>query len=133
MRVKPRMNTDNHGLVSEETTYEVIGCAMTVLNEIGHGFFEKVYENALAVEFTARNINFSQQKRYNVIYKQQIVGEYIPDFIVSNDIILEIKTIDRITNIEKGQILNYLKVTGLHVGIILNFKNPKLEWQRIVI
>ena len=130
---KPRMDTDKHGLVFEEKTYQIIGCAMSVLNELGHGFFEKVYENALAIELAGRNIPFQKQQKFNVSYKNQIVGEYIPDFVIFNEIILEIKTIDRITNIEKGQVLNYLKVTGLSVGLILNFKNPKLEWERVIL
>ena len=127
------MDTDKHGLVFEEKTYQIIGCAMSVLNELGHGFFEKVYENALAIELAGRNIPFQKQQKFNVSYKNQIVGEYIPDFVIFNEIILEIKTIDRITNIEKGQVLNYLKVTGLSVGLILNFKNPKLEWERVIL
>ena len=130
---KPRMDTDKHGLVFEEKTYQVIGCAMSALNGLGHGFFEKIYENALAIEFSEKGIPFQQQKKFSVLYKNKIVGEYIPDFIIADQIVLEIKTIDRITNIEKGQILNYLKVTGLSIGLILNFKNPKLEWERIIL
>lgn len=130
---KPRIDTDKHGLVFEEKTYQIIGCAMSVLNGLGHGFFEKIYENALAIEFSEKKISFQQQKKFKVLYKENIVGEYIPDFIISNDLILEIKTIDKITNIEKGQVLNYLKVTGLSLGLILNFKNPKLEWERVVL
>lgn len=104
---------------------------MSVLNTLGHGFNEKVYENALAVEFEVRNISFKKQPQFDVRYKEQIVGHYIPDFIAKDDVIVEIKTIDRIGSHEIGQVLNYLKATKLKVGIILNFKNAKLEWKRV--
>ena len=106
---------------------------MTVLNTLGHGFPEKVYENALIVELKEKNIPLKQQSRFTVDYKGVIVGTYIPDLIVFNEIIVEIKSVDRIGNAEKGQVLNYLKTTGLKVGILLNFKNPKLEWERVVL
>jgi GxxExxY protein len=73
------MNTDGHGLKEGELTHTVIGCAMEVLNGLGHGLLEKPYENALVVEFTPRGIAFAQQPRYEVAYKGVTVGEYIPD------------------------------------------------------
>lgn len=106
---------------------------MEVLNTLGHGLLERPYENALAVEFNLKNIPFKQQPRFNVTYKSVKVGEYIPDIIVFDQIIVDTKTIERITNHEKGQILNYLKITGLRVGLILNFKYSKLEWTRIIL
>ncbi len=120
-------------ILLKDESYQIAGCAMTVLNTMGHGFSEKVYENAFAVELKAPDIPFKQQASFDVFYKEENVGKYIPDFIVNDKIIVEIKTIDRIGDSEKGQVLNYLKVTGLKVGIILNFKNSKLEWQRVVL
>ncbi len=105
---------------------------MEVLNTLGHGLLEKPYENALVIEFGLRNIPFQQQPRFDVIYKTVKVGEYIPDLIVFDRIVVDTKTIDRITNTERGQILNYLKITRLPVGVILNFKKPRLEWLRLV-
>ncbi|MDD4103321.1 MAG: GxxExxY protein, partial [Kiritimatiellae bacterium] len=93
----------------------------------------KPYENALAVEFGLRNIPYFQQQRYNVTYKGVCVGEYIPDLIVFNQIVVDTKVIDRITQIEQAQILNYLKITHHKVGLVLNFKRPKLEWQKLVL
>ncbi len=68
-----------------------------------------------------------------MIYKSVKVGEYIPDLIVFDEIVVDTKTIDRITDVERGQILNYLKITQLRVGLLLNFKHPKLEWERLVL
>ena len=106
---------------------------MEVLKTLGHGLLEKPYENALCVEFGLRQIPFIQQPRFDVIYKSIKVGEYIPDLIVFDHIVVDTKTIDKITNHEKGQILNYLKITGLRVGLILNFKYAKLHWERVVL
>lgn len=130
---EPLMNTNKHELKYEKEVYEIVSCAMEVLNVLGHGLLEKPYENALAVEFNLRNIPFIQQKHFPVIYKNVQVGEYAPDFIVYDKIIVEIKAVEIISNIEMGQVINYLKITGLQLGLILNFKKPKLEWKRIVL
>ena len=129
------MNTDRHGLhlPSGRLTYEIVGAAMTVLNELGYGLHEKPYENALVVELRVRNISLSQQKPFAVTYRDVVVGEYIPDLVVGDEVIVDTKVVDRISNLERGQILNYLRVTRLPVGLILNFNKPKLEWERIVL
>ena len=127
------MDTDSHGFLFKDETHQIIGCAMEVLNTLGHGLLEKPYENALCVEFDLKQIPFSQQPRFNIIYKSVKVGEYIPDMIVFDKIVVDTKTIDKITNHEKGQILNYLKITGLRVGLLLNFKYAKLQWERVVL
>jgi GxxExxY protein len=127
------MDTNKHELIYKEEVYNIINASIEVINSIGHGFFEKVYENALKVEFSLRNIPYSQQQKFIVNYKGYDVGEYIPDLIVYNSIILEIKTIDGITNHERGQIINYLKITSKKAGVILNFKKPKLEWERFAV
>ena len=106
---------------------------MDVLNGVGHGFHEKPYENALVVEFRLRNIPFKQQPNYNIVYKKHKVGEFVPDMIAFDKVVVDAKVIDRITNHERGQILNYLKITGCRVGVILNFAHAKLEWERLVL
>ena len=131
--MKPRMDTNKHELLFKEEVYQVVGCAMEVLNTLGHGLLEKPYENALVVEFQQQGIPYAQQPRFPVIYKSVNVGEYIPDLIVFDKIIVDTKTIEKIGNNEKAQIINYLKITGLRVGLLLNFKNAKLEWERIVL
>lgn len=122
----------NERLLLKEETHRIIGCAFAVLNELGHGFHEKIYENALVVEFDSQGITFEQQRRYDVLYKQKPVGLYVPDLIVFGQVIVDTKTIEQITDEERGKMLNYLKVAGLRVGLILNFKHPKLEFDRLV-
>jgi GxxExxY protein len=116
----------------KEETDQIIGSAFAVLNEIGHGYHEKPYENGLAVEFEFRKIPFLQQPRYPIFYRAVQVSEFVPDLIAFGKIIVDTKVIDCITDQEIGQMLNYLKVTGLPVGLILNFKNPRLEVRRVV-
>src|SRR5690606_6087359 len=127
------MDTNKHELLLKDEVYQVVGCAMEVLNTLGHGLLEKPYENALVVEFGLRGISVSQQQRFDVRYKNVKVGDYVPDLIAFSKVIVETKTIDRITDVERGQVINYLKITGLRVGVILNFKQAKLEWERIVL
>ena len=118
---------------SKEETHAIIGCAFEVLNELGHGLNEKLYENALVVEFKRRGIAFDQQRRFEVLYKGEHVGEFIPDLIAFGKVVVDAKCIDRITDHERGQMLNYLRITKLPVGLILNFKHAKLEWERMIL
>ena len=120
-------------LLLKEEVYQIVGSAIEVLNEVGHGYHEKPYENALVVEFGIRKIPIRQQANFDVLYKGYKVGIFIPDLIAYDQIVVDAKVIDRITDIERGQMLNYLKITKFRVGVILNFKNPKLEWERIVL
>ena len=124
---------DSRSLLFREEVHRIVGCAMEVLNTLGHGLLEKPYENALTVEFGLQGILFRQQPKFDVVYKTVIVGEYIPDLICFDQIVVDAKTIDCIGDHEMGQMLNYLKITGLRVGIILNFKRAKLEWKRVVL
>lgn len=127
------MNTNPESkLLLKDEVFAVVGSAMEVLNEIGHGLHEKPYENALVVEFGVRKIPLKQQVNFDVLYKGVKVGLYIPDLIAFDQVVVDAKVIDRITDVERGQMLNYLKITKLRVGVILNFKHPKLEWERIV-
>lgn len=127
------MNTNEHELIFKEEVYQIVGCAMEVLNTLGHGLVEKCYENALVVEFGLRDIPFQQQQSFDVCYKDHRVGRFIPDLIVFDKIIVETKTIERLTEHERGKVINYLRITGLKVGLLLNFKKRKLEWERVVL
>ena len=120
-------------LIFREETHEVLGAAMEVQNVLGYGLLEKPYENALAQELRLRGIPFMQQQRFQVTYKDTIVGEFVPDLIVNNRIIIDAKVIDNIQDRELGQMMNYLKITGLRVGLILNFRHANLDWKRIVL
>ncbi len=123
----------NTAFLLKEETHNIIGCAFEVLNELGHGLNEKCYENALVVEFKLRGIGFSQQRRFEVVYKGEPVGLFVPDLMAYDQVVVDAKVIDRITDVERGQMLNYLRITKLRVGLILNFKHPRLEWERIVL
>jgi GxxExxY protein len=129
------MDTDGHGfrLAENELTHAIIGSSFEVLNELGHGLHEKPYENALVVELGLRGLAFEQQKSFEVLYKSIRVSEFVPDLIVEGAVIVDAKVIERITGLERGQMLNYLRITRLHVGLIINFRKPKLEWERIVL
>jgi len=120
-------------LILKNESHQIIGCAIEVLNVLGHGLLEKPYENALVVEFGLQNIPFVQQPRFDVHYKSVKVGEYIPDLICFDKVVVDTKTIERITDNEMGQMLNYLKITGLQLGMLINFKHSKLEWKRVVL
>ena len=124
---------DTNKILLREEAYAVVGAAIEVLNNLGHGFHEKPYENAMVVEFGIKGVPFHQQKQFDLLYKEVKVGLFVPDLIAYNSVIVDTKTIDRITDHERGQMLNYLRITKLRVGVILNFKNPKLEWERIVL
>lgn len=130
------MDTDGHEserLAHGDLVYTIVGCAFEVLREVGHGLHEKPYENALVVELGLRRMPFEQQRRFEVRYKVVQILEYIPDLIVDDAVIVDAKVIDRITDLERSQMLNYLKITKLRVGLIVNFRRPKLEWERIIL
>jgi GxxExxY protein len=120
-------------LLFKDETERVIGFAFEVLNEVGHGLNEKIYENSLTVLFKQNAIAFDQQRRFPVFFRQVAVGEFIPDLISFGSVIVDAKVIDRITDHERGQMLNYLRITKLRVGLILNFKHARLEWERVVL
>ena len=127
------MDTNSGELLAKEEVFEIVGCAIEVLNTLGHGLVEKPYENALAIEFGLRNVPFRQQPSFNILYKEHQVGLFIPDLIAFDTVVVDTKMIDRITDHERGLMLNYLRITALRVGVILNFKRAKLEWDRIVL
>jgi GxxExxY protein len=120
-------------LILKAETEKIIGFAFEVLNEVGHGLNEKIYENSLTVLFKLNNIVFDQQRRFPVHFRGVEVGEFVPDLIAFGSVIVDTKVIDRITDHERGQMLNYLRITKLRVGLILNFKNARLEFERVVL
>ena len=128
------MDTNREELLLLKTeVFQIVGCAIEVLNTIGHGLLEKAYENALVVEFGMRKIPFRQQPSFDVLYKNQKVGVFVPDIIAFDSVVVDSKVIERITDHERGLMLNYLRITGLRVGVIVNFKHRKLEWERIAL
>ncbi len=111
----------------------ILDSAIEVHRVLGHGLLEKPYENALVREFELREIPFIQQPRYPVDYKGRRVGEFVPDLIAFGAIVIDIKTIDHIGEIEIAQMLNYLRLTKLRVGFIINFKHRRLETRRVIL
>ena len=120
-------------LILKDETQRIIGLAFDVLNEVGHGLHEKIYENSLVVGFKQLSIAHDQQRRFPVMFRSAQVGEFVPDLIAFGTVIVDTKVIERITDHERGQMLNYLRITKLRVGLILNFKHARLEWERIVL
>jgi len=116
-----------------ELTYAINGAIFEVNRILGPGFLEKVYENALLMELKARGIKAAAQYPIKVKYKDQIVGEYFADMVVENQVIIELKTVDRIEKIHEAQLLNYLKATGIKVGLLVNFKSTKADIKRLVL
>ena len=127
------MDTDEPKLLFKEEVFQIVGCAIEVLNTLGHGIIEKPYENALVVEFRLRAVPFRQQPVFDLFYKEIKVGLFVPDLIAFDAIVVDTKVIDRISEHERGLMLNYLRITKLRVGVILNFKHRKLEWERVVL
>jgi len=108
---------------------------MDVYFTMGTGFLEPIYQEALAIELGRRRIPFEREKPLDIFYKEtKLEKKYIADFICFGQIILELKVVPRLTNIEFAQLINYLKITRLRVGVLANFgSRPKLEWKRMVI
>ena len=127
------MDTNEEKLLFKQEVFQIISCAIEVLNALGHGIVEKPYENALVVEFGLRKIPFRQQPAFDIFYKGTKVGLFVPDLIAFESVVVDTKVIDQITDRERGLMLNYLRITNLRVGVILNFKYRKLEWERIVL
>ena len=112
---------------------QIIGCALTVLHTLGTGFLEKVYENALVHELRKAGLAVSPQHRMVVRYDGIVVGDYAVDLCVEHIILVELKAARAIDEIHRAQCLNYLKATGLHLCLLLNFGKPRLEIKRIVL
>lgn len=127
------MDTNGREYVENDLCFKVTGCAMAVLNEIGHGLREKTYERGLCVEFEEQGLSCCSQHNYPVYYKGRKIDEYIPDLEVEGRLIVETKVVETITDEHIGQVINYLKITGMKVGLILNFKHAKLQWKKVVL
>jgi len=124
---------DNGNIIYKELSYKIIELALEVHNELGCGFLEKVYENALMMLLDREKIPARQQAPADVYFQSKVIGQYFADILVDNKLILELKTTDVITNVHIAQVLNYQRATGLKLGLILNFGKPKFEYKRLVL
>jgi GxxExxY protein len=111
---------------------QVIGCGLEVSNNLGSGFLESVYENALSIELKRQGLKFERQKQLNVAYKGEVVGNYVADLVVEEKLLIELKALSNFTGEHEAQVMNYLRATGLKVGLLLNFGTPRLGIRRIV-
>lgn len=118
--------------VASGLTGDIIGAAMEVHTELGPGFLESVYEEALAYEFELKKIKFNRQRELPVFYKQKYIKPFVCDFVVDDKIIVELKAIKLIGEIEKLQVINYLKASGFEIGLLFNFGSKSLEWNRLI-
>ena len=116
-----------------ELTERIIGAAMEVHRELRNGLAERLYENALCIEFADQRISFDQQKCISVFYKSRPIGNLIPDLIVENSVIIDTKVVEVFNDSHISQMIGYLKITGLNVGLLLNFKHASLQIKRISI
>ena len=113
-------------------SYAIVGAAMEVHSTLGPGFLESVYQAALAEELRQRAIRFEEQKRLIVTYKGVVVGDYVADFLVEDQVIVEIKAVSGLNGSHKAQVVNYLAATGLKLAILLNFGAPSLQRERLI-
>lgn len=114
-----------------ELTNRIIGAAMAVHRTLGPGLDEKIYENSLCLELAAQSIHFTQQQRFPVFYRKHIVGTLITDLIIDGKVIIEAKVVDHVLDVHIAQLLSYLSITQLQIGLILNFKPLSLGMKRV--
>jgi GxxExxY protein len=132
------MNTDQQKpfrsiLLEGELTEKILGAAFKVLNTLGTGFLEKVYENALSFELQRGGILVEAQRVFPVRYEGVIMGEYQADLVVAGKVIVECKAVSNLDSVHEAQLINYLKSSGIHVGLLVNFGRPTLQYRRLVV
>jgi GxxExxY protein len=121
-------------LLHKDLTGKILGTAMEVHRELGCGFLEALYQEAFEHELTLQRVNFVRQKPHRVAYKDIILRHpYIPDVIIEEKVVVDLKAVREIGIIEEAQMINYLKITNLEVGLIINFGRPSLEWKRLIL
>ena len=113
-------------------TEKIIGASFAVSNQLGVGFLEKVYENAMVLELRKIGLNVEQQKAMKVYYDNQVVGQYFADLLVENKVVIELKVVEHIGLHHQAQLMNYLKASRLRFGLLINFKNTKVEVKRML-
>jgi GxxExxY protein len=117
---------------ADEITETILSCAFEVANTLGCGFVEKVYERALMHELRGRGLRVRPQASLRVPYKGRIVGEYLADLLVEDQIVVELKCAERLAPEHMAQCINYLKASRLEIALLINFQRTKLQWKRIV-
>jgi len=127
------MNTNIKYLFKEET-YQIIGCCMEVHSELGCGFLEAVYQEALAIVFDEKKLPYVREKVLDIEFRGRILKKkYVADFICYDKVIVEVKATESLTDIDLAQALNYLKATGKKIGLLVNFGTTKLQYKRVIL
>ena len=125
-----KQDEQDRGLKHEQITKSVIGCAFEVINELGAGFLESVYEKALLLVLRQKGLSAISQHPVRVMFRGECVGEFFADIFVEGKVIVELKAVKAIAPEHQAQIINYLNATGIEVGLLINFGNAKLEYKR---
>ena len=120
-------------MYEKELVYKIQGAVFEVYRQLGHGFLESVYQNALELELKQQNLVVEKELPLNVLYKNQLVGEFRADLIVEQRVLLELKAQKDLPKAAEAQLINYLKITGIKVGLLINFTYPKATVKRIVV
>lgn len=118
-------------LLHSDLTRTILGCCFEVMGELGPGFLERVYKNALFIAMMHKGLQVDTERSYEVIFRGKIVGRYAADLVVNNTVIIELKCCENLISEHQAQLFNYLKVSGLSVGLLVNFRRRKLEWKRL--
>lgn len=125
------LNLSKSKSIHVDLTHKVIGCAFDVINELGAGFLESVYEKAFLIALQEAGLNAESQKRLQVFFRSHIVGDFYADIVIEDKILVELKAVKALLPEHQAQIINYLKATGIDVGLLINFGNQKLEYKRL--
>ena len=131
MNLQPEAMKEEKELPYSELTHAILGCCFEVMRELGPGFLEKVYRNALFIAMGQKGLQVEVEKSYEVIFKGKIVGQYYADLVVNQTVIVELKCCDKLTSEHQAQVFNYLQVSSQPIGLLVNFKHRKLEWKRL--
>ena len=118
-------------LPHSDLTGSILNCCFEVMNELGPGFLERVYKNALLMAMKEKGLQVEAERPYNVIFRGKIIGRYIADLVVNDTVIVELKCCENLISEHQAQLFNYLKVSGLPVGLLVNFRRRKLDWKRL--
>jgi GxxExxY protein len=136
------MDTDNIIKITKEAekeflykdlTKEILDSAFKVHNALGCGLLEKIYENALAWDLELKELRTVSQQSFKVFYCEKEVGLYYADLVVKDKVIVEVKAVEKIDDIHRAQLLNYLRISGLRVGLLINFARPRVEYERLIV
>ena len=119
-------------LLEKDLTEKVIGVCFEVSNELGGGFLESVYQKALIIALTEKGLNAKEQAPLSVTFRGQTVGDFYADILVENRLIMELKAVKALSPDHEAQLMNYLKASGIKVGLLVNFGRKRLEWKRLV-